>query len=106
MITEIEETNYKMLQSAYHTMINALRNLEITEQRPNKRALELLLTIRELQSSMLFLLGECEYELLGNNTENVNEKRFTTLHREREILKKWIPKEQLAIFGEMPETNN
>ena len=81
MITEIEETNYKMLQSAYHTMINALRNLEITEQRPNKRALELLLTIRELQSSMLFLLGECEYELGGWLIDQV--KRISDEYRLR-----------------------
>jgi len=72
-------------------MINALRNIEKTNQRPSKNTLIYLLQIRELHASLLFLLGECEYELLGGDLENIVDKRHTLLRREREILKKWIP---------------
>ena len=90
-VTEIQQEEYRELQSAYHTMINALRKWDNDNKVFPTKVLKMLLNLRELQQSMLFLCGECEYELLDGNKPEQEEKRLTLLRREREILKKWCP---------------
>ena len=90
-VTEIQQEEYRELQSAYHTMINALRKWDNDNKVFPTKVLKMLLNLRELQQSMLFLCGECEYELLEGDYQEQEEKRLTLLRREREILKKWCP---------------
>lgn len=90
-VTEIQQEEYRELQSAYHTMINALRKWDNDNRVFPTKVLKMLLNLRELQQSMLFLCGECEYELLEGDYQEQEEKRLTLLRREREILKKWCP---------------
>jgi hypothetical protein len=90
-ITNIQQDEYRELQSAYHTMINALRKWETTGITYPTKVLKMIMTMRELQQTMLFLCGECEYELLEQNNTQQEEKRLTLLRKEREIIKKWCP---------------
>ena len=90
-LTAIQEEEYRELQSAFHTMINAMRKWEKQCVTYPTKVLKMMLTIRELQQTMLFLCGECEYELLEGKYSEQEEKRLTLLRRERKILKKWCP---------------
>ena len=90
-LTAIQEEEYRELQSAFHTMINAMRKWEKQRVTYPTKVLKMMLTIRELQQTMLFLCGECEYELLEGKYSEQEEKRLTLLRRERKILKKWCP---------------
>lgn len=90
-LTAIQEDEYRELQSAYHKMTNAMRKWEKENITYPTKVLKMMLTLRELQQTMLFLCGECEYELLDGNKPEQEEKRLTLLRREREILKKWCP---------------
>lgn len=90
-LTEIQRDEYRELQSAYHTMTNAMNKWEKEKVTYPTRVLKMMVKLRELQQSMIFLCGECEYELLGGDCSEQEEKRLTLLRREREILKKWCP---------------
>jgi len=90
-LTKIQREEYSELQSAYHTMTNAMRKWEKNNITYPTRVLKMMVKLRELQQSMLFLCGECEYELLGGDYPEHEEKRLTLLRRERKILKRWCP---------------
>jgi hypothetical protein len=92
ILTDIQELDYKELQSAYHTMINALRNTEIKNKQVNKEVGEYILNIRELQKMMLYLLGECEYKILdsSDNLNNRRKRRLEYLKREHDAIEQLI----------------
>lgn len=90
-LTNIQKDEYRDLQSVYHRMINALRKWEDTDLAYPNKVLKMLVTLRELNETMTFLCGECEYELLNQNHKEQEEKRLTLLRKERDIIKKWCP---------------
>ena len=109
-LVEIFQEDYKLLQSAHHKMLNAMRKTPRKEY--SNDAVMMLLKIQELNQSLLYLCSQTELELLeSKNLESKNpeaktkkqEQRTLTLRREQKILKKWMP---YVLRDMLDEENN
>lgn len=104
-LVEIFQEDYKLLQSAHHKMINAMRKIPRKEY--SNDAVMMLLKIQELNQSLLYLCSQTELKLLESKNPEAKtkkqEQRTLTLRREQKILKKWMP---YVLRDMLDEENN